>query len=1709
MQQSKNGRRLLSSLLALSVCLSMAAPAVFAEDTPAGSSSKPTIHFSGDVSAWTPVAGESETLWLTAPGMAIDGQPTFALSGDLADQYQLENGVLTLKDGTTATNGTLTVSSTVTYYTADQLLWTDDSETDSSLTPSKTGKYALNHSTAKPHNGQKSLTTLPINSADGMWSPDIGAQQGTLVFYYYDPATELETSTETLSQREKFDQVKYGLAVNGYSDLLLGVAISSLSEGNNAGIDHLEYAGTYSYRVEGSWLRSNIARTPGWHKMEINVVDTGSTMKIDGQPVCAYGTTEPVVVGNTKAINKVAVATNWADKTEVVEFVQDKHFIDDIYILKTNAGDPVTETVTLNIQVQVADTDADAATVAAAKAAVESAFAAGTTVAQADAADQAAAKSWVTQKIAALSAMAGVEATVTAETFTAAAAGTLTNLTGTDGSYKFQVALKRNAAEATTVELTLTVTATQYVKKDFVLAFGEDADSVLQKGETGRVYLENMEDYAIAGVTYSTNNPNVTVSQDGTLALKPGYTPQAGETVTVTAQVTYYDPNGVVFVDSFEGEKKFTSGNAAGVYEHSDQGSLFGRRAATSVGSTNGYPAVNLQEVTDVTVTAWYYDANGGADQTKFGFSINGQGNALGIFYDGTIAAYVKDLTKTHYGARVSGVTYNNYSWGTTDVERSTGWHKFEWIIDDENGLTEKIDGKVISTNPYVGKTMTEADHVLAKVENNQNVKSLTSLTLMEGWNNNATNRSEISGRHFIDGVSVVRTGTATQTATLVSREIAIKDVEYTVTPATFAADSTYPEDQTLLVSPYVAGDTDVTAVKLDGTALESTLWSAGLGEAPLNAQNYPAELKGYQVTVNAEVFKSLTDGTHTLTLLTTAGSEIEIPFTAQANDHVGTDYYLSNNGDDNADGHTPETAWKTFEKLATVEFGPGDHIYLDATSIWSGVQFRPVGSGAPGAPVVLTKYNDGGDSSKRPILNGDGTVADFTKGYNYLAFTAWRKFYPSGTLELFGVEHWEVSGLEITNYKNTYEQGATGRNGIAIIYDYFEMGPDQLTVLPSGNAAMEEAFYRAGKLQHIYVTDCYIHDVTGYHPADGASGAGGKMSGGINAYGPYDDLKLDSNIIMYCDVEGIRNDVLAWMGDTRTQFPAYMEDISISNNYIVGVPGDGVVISSADKPILQNNYLTDAGYSYFSNGKNQELKAFGNRQDPRIVSQSTNFAGLWFIGTKDAVAQYNEAVNNVWTCQDGEAFDADMFCWGTVFQYNYTYRNNGGLCLFMSTMDDGTVVRYNVSIEDGEGVGSAAGKKATFYYNGAPEAIYNNLFVLGSNVKSVLGGSSNETYFYNNIVIKPSGEIGDFHLNGNGSSDSAAPALSGEIKNNLFYPAAILNDVTGSVVKADNLTPDSLDGVFKDLSAFLAAQPVKALAGRSSLTGDTVANLVDGKGAGVSLSAAAGRSIKTPTGGFDLSVFDGIRLADNSPAIGKGLAVSAMHSYSYQATNDAEWPLKTDFFRNSLASQTSVDIGPHQYSAHTHVFDRESTDDAYLKSAATCTDPAVYYFSCTCGAAGTATFTSGAALGHDLVHHNGKAPTDNESGWKAYDTCTRCPYTTYQAIAPLNHTHAFGEWKDEGDGTVHARLCGCGVKETQNHTWDSGKILRSPTASEAGERRFTCTVCGAHRTETLPATRAIPQTGDSLPLGMLTVLLLVSGSAAAALMLHRKKRGQ
>ena len=47
-------------------------------------------------------------------------------------------------------------------------------------------------------------------------------------------------------------------------------------------------------------------------------------------------------------------------------------------------------------------------------------------------------------------------------------------------------------------------------------------------------------------------------------------------------------------------------------------------------------------------------------------------------------------------------------------------------------------------------------------------------------------------------------------------------------------------------------------------------------------------------------------------------------------------------------------------------------------------------------------------------------------------------------------------------------------------------------------------------------------------------------------------------------------------------------------------------------------------------------------------------------------------------------------------------------------------------------------------------------------------------------------------------------------------------------------------------------------------------------------------------------------------------------------------------------------------------------------------------------------------APGHDEVHHEAKAETCITIGWDAYETCTRCDYTTYVEIPALGHDYIY-----------------------------------------------------------------------------------------------------
>ena len=104
------------------------------------------------------------------------------------------------------------------------------------------------------------------------------------------------------------------------------------------------------------------------------------------------------------------------------------------------------------------------------------------------------------------------------------------------------------------------------------------------------------------------------------------------------------------------------------------------------------------------------------------------------------------------------------------------------------------------------------------------------------------------------------------------------------------------------------------------------------------------------------------------------------------------------------------------------------------------------------------------------------------------------------------------------------------------------------------------------------------------------------------------------------------------------------------------------------------------------------------------------------------------------------------------------------------------------------------------------------------------------------------------------------------------------------------------------------------------------------------------------------------------------------------------------------------------------HSFTKTSAASEYLKSSATCTSKAVYYKSCACGlASSTETFTSGAINpnNHDLVHHEAQAPTCTAVGWEAYDTCSRCDYTTKVEKQKTPHTYGTVSYTWATDNTT------------------------------------------------------------------------------------------
>lgn len=160
--------------------------------------------------------------------------------------------------------------------------------------------------------------------------------------------------------------------------------------------------------------------------------------------------------------------------------------------------------------------------------------------------------------------------------------------------------------------------------------------------------------------------------------------------------------------------------------------------------------------------------------------------------------------------------------------------------------------------------------------------------------------------------------------------------------------------------------------------------------------------------------------------------------------------------------------------------------------------------------------------------------------------------------------------------------------------------------------------------------------------------------------------------------------------------------------------------------------------------------------------------AGIWPFACDDTTIQFNRVSETKGTL-DGQAFDSDYQCRRTLIQYNISDRNEGGFLLVCgpgNSYNEGTVVRYNLSVEDG--LNSAR----VMHFGGKSNQtlVHNNTFVLSAKQQLPLvkctewnGGYPEKAVFRNNLVLMAKGGVARL---------DAALGKQFEWQHNAFYGA-------------------------------------------------------------------------------------------------------------------------------------------------------------------------------------------------------------------------------------------------------------------------------------------------------------------------------------------------
>ena len=576
------------------------------------------------------------------------------------------------------------------------------------------------------------------------------------------------------------------------------------------------------------------------------------------------------------------------------------------------------------------------------------------------------------------------------------------------------------------------------------------------------------------------------------------------------------------------------------------------------------------------------------------------------------------------------------------------------------------------------------------------------------------------------------------------------------------------------------------------------------------------------------------------------------VPVNAKESAATGTTYYVdSKGGNDSNDGTSESKAFKTLDKVNGLNLGPGDTVLLKKGSVFEdqALKFTKEDSGTAEAPVKVSTYGEG----KRPQINTNGhgqwelNYGNPLDNQNH----KWKGTVSSSIL-IEDAEYLEIEGLELTNDR----ESSTDTEKDKKYNDADAMDRTGVAGVAKDN----------GTVDHIVLNDLYIHDVTGNvynkHMTNGGIYfiVAKPTNEGETGIARYNDIQIRN-----CSLDTVNRWGIAvgytyqWRQFTTgalsdaTMAKYGSSNVVIENNYLNHVGGDAITTMYLDRPLIQYNVSENAAEQINTKdySKNQpSLDANGNPNGTQGVGAGRVAAGIWPWKCKNAIFQYNECFTTLNASKgngDGQPWDAD-YGDGTNYQYNYSHGNTASTIMFCGPESINNTFRYNISQYEDMGPLDPAG-------NSGNCQVYNNTFYIKEGLNTIWHRS-----------------------HGNGG-----PV---DMENNIFYFAGNTQATVNNWNPSGNKTFSN--NLFYNVSTYPNdANAVKVNAGTEVLVNP-------GSGPDSVAVDKAARKHENPT---EKTVFDGYKLAENSPAINKGKVVVDRNGYT----------IDHDFFGHAITAVPEI----------------------------------------------------------------------------------------------------------------------------------------------------------------------------------------------------------